>query len=375
MNSSLRSRRQRASWFVPVLSVAAIAAATVLPSAASAGDHPALPDKTPAQLLAAVQTARVTTLSGTIAETARLGLPALPSADKTVSLTWQTLVTGTHTARVWLDGPDKQRIAVLGQLAESDVVHNGRDLWTYASDTQKVGHTQLPARSSATPSKDLRTYTPQGAADALLKAIDPSTVVTVDRTARVAGQPAYTLVLSPRDSRSTVHKVLLAIDAKHDVPLRVQVFGAAAKPAFEIAFSSISFSRPAASVFAFTPPKGATVTTEALGPVTSRPDAPGKGTERGTAKSSPTVVGQGWASVLVVPAAADGGSLLPGLTEGSSEPGSSAASLLSRITTTLPNGDRLLRSALVNALMTSDGRVLVGAVSPAFLEQTAGQHG
>jgi outer membrane lipoprotein-sorting protein len=384
MTTSSRTLRRRAAWSAPVLTAAAIGAATLLPAAASADPHPSLPAKSPAQLLAAVQTADVSTLSGTIVETARLGLPSLPGADSSAALTWQTLVTGTHTARVWLDGADKQRLALLGQLAESDVVHNGRDVWTYASDTQTVGHTLLPAdtatkaKTAQSKAKDLQRYTPQGAATEALKAIDPSTVVTVDRTARVAGQPAYTLVLTPRDTRSTVRKVLIAIDAKHNVPLRVQVFGKAAAPAFETAFTNISYNRPAASVFAFTPPKGAKVTNDVLGLTGAKPEAttPEKSTKAGTTTPSPTVIGTGWTSILVVPAAKDGTSALDSLTGGAaaSKNHDSSGAVLSHLTTTLPNGDHLLQSALINVLLTKDGRALVGAVSPAVLEQAAAGH-
>jgi outer membrane lipoprotein-sorting protein len=382
MTTSHRSLRRTATWSAPLLTAAVVGGVALLPSAASASAHPRLPARSAAQLLAAVQTADVTALSGTIVETARLGLPSLPGQDSSAALTWQTLVTGTHSARIWLDGADKQRLALLGQLAESDVVHNGRDVWTYASDTQKVGPQVLPAekadtRGKAGAGKDLTTYTPQGAAAEALKAIDPSTVVTVDRTARVAGQAAYTLVLTPRDARSTVRRVAIALDAAHNVPLRVQVFGTAAAPAFETAFSDISFRRPAASVFAFTPPKGATVSSDLLPLVSSGTTSDSTHSKSGstdkaetTRATEPSVVGTGWTSVLVLPAAKDGTSSLAGLAGGSSGH-DQTSSILDRLTSTLPDGDKVLRSALVNVLMTKDGRVLVGAVSTEVLQQAA----
>ena len=358
--TSKRSLRRRAAWSVPVLTAAAVAAAALLPSAASASPHPKLPVRTAAQLLTAVQHSSVEHLSGTIVETARLGLPSLPGNAGAASLSWQTLVSGTHTARVWLDGQDRQRLALLGQLSESDVVRNGRDVWTYASDTQAVGHTALGAPSTAAP--EVTRATPAGAAEQALKAIDPSTAVTVDRTARVAGQAAYTLVLTPRDSRSTVRKVLVAIDAAHNLPLRVQVFGAAAAPAFETAFTDVSFAKPAASVFHFSPPKGAKVTTHeaAVTPTGARPGPAGTARGKGLAGPAPTVLGSGWTSVVELPAGTYGA---PGT--------GSASSMLSRLTTGLPNGDRLVQSALVNVLLAKDGRVLFGAVSPAVLQQAA----
>src|SRR3954449_3251082 len=119
-----RTTRRRLAWSVPAVTAAAVIAGSLLPSTASADAHPKLPPRTPARLLAAVQDSTVEHLSGTIVETARLGLPSLPGADDTAALTWQTLVTGTHTARVWSDGKDHQRLALLGQLSESDIVHS-----------------------------------------------------------------------------------------------------------------------------------------------------------------------------------------------------------------------------------------------------------
>lgn len=368
MTTSPRSLRRRAAWAAPVLTAAVVGGVALLPSTASASAHPALPSRTAAQLLADVQSAQVSALSGTVVETARLGLPTLPGADSAATLSLQTLVTGTHTARVWLDGPERQRLALLGQLSESDVVHDGSDLWTYASSSQKVQHTVLPADKAAArpdPSTDVRSVTPEGVAQQALKAVDASTEVTVERTARVAGRPVYTLVLAPRDSRSTVRRVAIAIDAATKVPLRVQVFGAATRPAFETAFTDVSFRRPAASVFTFRAPQGSTVTTKTLAQAghSGTPDSHRPASTAGAAKAGPSTLGKGWTTVAVLPAGS-GASVLTGGT-------GSTGALLGRLTTTLPSGDRLLQSALVNALLTKDGRVLIGAVSPAVLQQAA----
>ena len=102
--------------------------------------------------------------------------------------------------------------------------------------------------------------TPQQAAQQALKAVGPSTRVSVERTVTVAGQPAYQLVLSPRSSGSLIGRVTIAIDATKNVPLRVQVFArGAASPAFQVGYTSISFVKPAAANFSFTAPRGAKV--------------------------------------------------------------------------------------------------------------------
>ncbi|HEY5986455.1 MAG TPA: hypothetical protein VIV12_08775, partial [Streptosporangiaceae bacterium] len=103
--------------------------------------------------------------------------------------------------------------------------------------------------------------TPQQAAKRILAAVGPTTRVSTESNVTIAGQAAYELVIAPRDSRSLIDRVTIAVDGQHpNVPLRVQVFArGAARPAFQVGYTSISFVTPAAANFQFTPPAGATV--------------------------------------------------------------------------------------------------------------------
>lgn len=382
--------RRRLSWGAPVAVAAAVAAGITLTTAASSSAAPSLPKRSAAQLLVDAQTRGATALSGVVHESAALGLPSLPGSDRSAaSLSWQTFLSGSHNAKVWIDGPDRQRAALLGELSEAEVVHNGTNVWTYTSDSNTATHTVLAEGGHAYPAahgqeahgRAMRAEeTPATVAAALLKAVKPSTVVSVDTATKVAGRSAYTLVLRPRDTRSTVHKVTIALDAAKHVPLQVQVFGKSSTPAFSIGFSQVSFARPAASTFRFTVPKGATVSTN---PVASdghqrwhgdhhalKPGKPRTVTSWGKKASSTRphmpfglqragtkVIGSGWTSVVEVPA----GSSLNGLGGG----------LLQEATTALPNGGRLLHTALINAVLLPDGRIFAGAVTPAALEHIA----
>ena len=222
--SILSSRRLR--WAAPAAAlVAAVAVAGGLPGGSAAADeHPTLPARTAGQLLQSLQGVSVTGLSGTVVQTSRLGLPELPGSGGDATLSVQSFASGSRTLRVWADGPTKQRVALLGQLAESDVVRSGADVWTYSSATSAVTHLVLPSEDASAPAATPPASTPQQAAAEVLQAIDPSTLVTVDTTARVAGRPAYQLVLTPRDGRSLVGRVQLALDSATSLPLRVQVF-------------------------------------------------------------------------------------------------------------------------------------------------------
>ena len=163
------------------------------------------------------------------------------------------------------------------------------------------------------------TLTPQQAADKALRAITPTTAVSTDPTATVAGRPAYQLLLEPRDTASLVGSVRIAIDGATHIPTRVQVFAkGASSPAFEVGFTSFDPSTPSASVFGFNPPPGAKVTEHCrptgpadggsgpaaprdagrqgargrhrldLGPRRLRPEPTPRARRRGTARSAPS---------------------------------------------------------------------------------------
>jgi outer membrane lipoprotein-sorting protein len=345
-----QSRRLR--WAVPAV-VAVTVAGAVLATSAAADPTPAgLAPRTATELLADLAAPTTEALSGTVTETANLGLPELPGSAAS-SLGPLTLLSGTHTLRVWADGPTRSRVALQGQLAEYDVVRSGRDVWTWSNEKSEAAHLVLPERTTAPPLPVDVLGTPAQAAAAALAAVDPSTGVSVEDAVTVAGRAARQLVLTPKGSGSLVGSVRIAVDASTNVPLRVQVFAAAdtTTPALEVGFSAISYSTPDAAVFTFTPPAGASVT-ELAAPAATTPGDPGRTAQR------PTVTGTGWTSVVEL-----SGVDLTALTQGRPQ-------LLDQLTTRVAQG-RVLSTALVSVLLSDDGRVLVGAVPPATLEAAA----
>jgi outer membrane lipoprotein-sorting protein len=386
--TSRATRRLR--WLVPAVIAAAIAAASLTTTAAAnASDQPKLAPKTAADLLVAIEQADPAGLSGTIVETAKLGLPDLSGvagaggSGGDSSLTVETLVTGSHTMNVWYAGADHQRFALLGQLSESDVIHNGTDLWTYSSTTRTVTHKTLsghesanakPSIASAAPALD-----PQTAAEQALAAIDPTTTVQVDRTARVAGRAAYQLLLSPKDTRSLIGSVSIAVDAATFVPLRVQIYATGATtPAVQVGFTDISFNVPNMSVFDFVPPAGATVQENATpfdsvsGP---RVYPPGQGPSGSSGPSAApaltaertTLLGKGWTQVAEISLPTPAGTPPAGA---QIRLGGANSQLLDQAATVVPGG-RLITTKLVSILITNDGKIFAGPVNGADLQKVA----
>lgn len=364
----LSARRGTLRLLVPLALVAVVAGGIAFTSASrSESATPTLPPRTAEQLLAEVSQASVPGLSGTVVETARLGLPELPTLGGRGGASLSSLVSGSHTVRVWLKGDGRSRLAITGQLAESDVIHNGQDLWLYSSQDNSVVHYRLSGAGGDRPSPPAtRTpLTPQQLAGQLLAAISPTTQIQVERNLRVAGRDAYQLRLRPKAQESLIDSAVLAVDGQTKVPLRVQILAKGkADPAFEVGFTQVQFRAPADDVFQFTPPPGAKVT-EKQAPS----DEPGHGqppSSSSSSSSSPAVLGSSWTSVLVtrdVNLSAGGSSSDAGLVQ----------ELLSNATPVQGafGRGRLVHTTLLTVLLTDDGRLYAGAVTPAALEAAA----
>jgi outer membrane lipoprotein-sorting protein len=364
-------------WLVPSAAAVVVIGGGAAAGTIAASADPSLPPRSAAQLLVDVQNAKVDGLSGTIVETADLGLPALSGLTGGTGGTDITkLIAGSNTARVWYAGQDKARVALLGALGETDVIRNGSDVWMWQSRDNSATHYTIPADAADKTPTALPSgvpSTPQEAADAALAAIDPTTAVSTTGAASVAGRDAYELVLAPKDTGSLIGQVRLAIDAKQHIPLRVEVYAKGANsPAVRIAFQQVSFTVPDAQQFAFNPPAGAKVTTEKPSDVAKGPAKVGGAPDATAAGADRKVVGTGWTSVLVAKLPTDTAA------KGSDAKGSTAAQVqgligsLPKVSGTWGSG-HLLSGSLFSALITDDGRVLIGAVAPDKLYEAAGK--
>ena len=377
-------------WAVPTVTAAALVGGVAVVGGLSAIAGDGLPARTAAQLLVDVQQARLDGLSGTVVQKSDLGLPDLALAGVSgasggeASSNLTSLISGTHTMRVWFAGPDQARMALLGTMGESDVIRNGKDVWVWASKEKTAKHYVLPAHDAAgkggttpgTPGPTDLPTSPQAAADRALAAITPSTEVTTSGTATVARRSVYELVLKPKEATSLVAEVRVAIDGTQHVPLRVQVFAksatgqVAADPVFEVAFSEVDFARPDAAQFTFNPPPGTTVT-DGTAPTAGKATAdPKTVTPQPSSADKPKVVGQGWGSVLVAKMP------VPDISTGTGTSGSAGATtdrttaqlmkfvgLLPTVSGTWGSG-HLMAGTVFSALLTDDGRIVVGAVTP-----------
>ncbi|MCM1967373.1 sigma-E factor regulatory protein RseB domain-containing protein [Streptomyces sp. G1] len=391
--------RKAARYAVPV-AVFGVVAGTIamVPAFANAGG-PDLPQVTAQQLIEKIAASDVQQLSGSAKISTDLGLPSLPagllggggvtggSADPQEKLS-QLVSGGTQTFRVAADGPDRQKLTFVDGKDEYSLVHNGDDVWGYDSKSKEVFHEKAPSEKGDKGDKSSELpASPQEIAQEVLKAAGTTTDVSVGDTAQVAGRDAYQLVLKPKGTGSTVASVKIAVDAKNGVPLRVQVLSTdGGKPILDAGFTKVDFAKPAADTFAFTPPKDAKVTEGAagehgkdgkdkgLGALESIPGLGGLTGGAEGAQGEPKVLGEGWTSIARIETGAT--NTLKGMDDAAKDknaPKGAAQfldSLGEKVSGKFGEG-RVLKTRVVNALITDDGKVYVGAVTKAELVKAA----
>ncbi|MFF4900125.1 outer membrane lipoprotein carrier protein LolA [Streptomyces sp. NPDC001068] len=392
-------RRRKATRYVVPVAVMGVAAATIglVPALADSGD-PDLPKITAQELINKIANSDVQQLSGTVKISTDLGLPDLgglengllsgaaqggdgSSADPSTKLT--ELASGTHTLRVAADGPEKQKVSLLESGAEYSLIHNGTDVWGYDSKSNEVYHSTDADSDSGKAGRNEAPATPKDFADEVLKSVDDTTSVKVDGTAQVAGRDAYRLVVKPKQSGTTVGAISIAVDAKTGTPLKFTLTPSSGGAAvIDAGYTQVSFARPAASTFDFTPPKGAKVTEDDSLDKAHKANgaekddkgdritrAPGHGTPEELGKNGFDVLGKGWNSIAVIDSG-DKGGLPSGSASGGGDLGGFLGSLGDPVSGKFGKGT-VFSTRLINALMTDDGKVYVGAVDKASLVKAA----
>ncbi|AWS44706.1 outer membrane lipoprotein carrier protein LolA [Streptosporangium sp. 'caverna'] len=376
-------------WAVPIAAVVLVAGAIASgPVIAAVQGDPVLPERTAEQLLAdAAQATRsgLKPMSGTVMQTASFGLPGLPAVLGMGGSSPVALLAGSHELKLWYGGTNQVRLALPGRMSETDLIVNGDQAWLWESEANKATRIKVDAQAAQARAGEAQkalptATTPQQLAQELLKETGSDTVVSVTNTEKVADRAAYQLVLAPKDGSSLVKEVRLALDGETFVPLRVQVYAkSAAEPAFEVGFTSVTFTPPSADNFAFTPPPGAKVVEEnpldALA-AAERAKAEQKGAEG--LREKVRTVGDGWTTVAVLPFSAQ--DLKGQAPKEQGGPGGQDANAIvdallksaKPISGTWGSG-KVIQTKLVSALLTDDGRLLVGAVTPEKLAEAAGQ--
>jgi outer membrane lipoprotein-sorting protein len=179
-------------------------------------------------------------------------------------LTSSPLVTGA-SGRLWVANDGRVRLELQSQKGDTQIVSDGHTVTLYDAATNTVYRYTPPAdaegSSSAEENSGDEHEVPsvakiEEAISHLSKHANVSGATPTD----IAGQPAYTVRVSPKEAGSLLGGADLSWDADNGVPLRAAIYSStSSSPVIELAASNISFEPVESSVFAITPPANAKV--------------------------------------------------------------------------------------------------------------------
>ena len=178
----------------------------------------------------------------------------------------------------------------------------------------------------------------------------------------IAGRPAYTVRVSPKEGGSLLGGAELSWDADNGVPLRAAIYSSSSSsPVIELATTEISYGPVESSVFEFSPPPGAKVEEGSLAPKSGEGGPATK--PAGGEHPKLTTHGHGPATIAVLEGKAK------------QEAGKSAEQLeeLPKVTIdgTSANELRTELGTLLTFERAGVRYVVLGAVSPAAVEEVA----
>jgi outer membrane lipoprotein-sorting protein len=206
------------------------------------------------------------------------------------------------SGRLWVAKDGRVRLELQAEKGDTEIYYDGTTVSMYDAASNTVYRYTVPKHegaqepsggSSSTAGQEVPSVAKIEEAISHVKDHANLSGATPDN---VAGQPAYTVRVSPKEGGSLLSGAELSFDSAHGLPLRAAIYSTASpsSPVIELAATEISYGPVEDSVFAFTPPPGAKI--ENL----SSPSGSSSGTTDGANKPKLTSHGQGLATIGVL---------------------------------------------------------------------------
>jgi outer membrane lipoprotein-sorting protein len=168
------------------------------------------------------------------------------------------------TGRLWMSSAKHElRLEVQGENGDAQVVVRNHSFWAYDPTSQTVYRGVLPAQSASSgtqPSKHHEGVPSVAQIESALNRITRHAQLSGAIPGDIAGRPAYTVRVSPKQSGGLLGAVELGWDAVRGVPLRFEVLARGdSTPVLELTATNVTFGSVSASAFSISPPRGAKV--------------------------------------------------------------------------------------------------------------------
>jgi outer membrane lipoprotein-sorting protein len=189
------------------------------------------------------------------------------------------LLTG-GSGRLWASPDGKLRLELQsdGGTGDSQFVIDGKRFLVYSGDTNTAYRGTLPHGFAGSGSPNEERVPSVARISRELARLTRHLTLSGASPTDVAGRPAYSVRISPKQQGGLLGGLQLAWDAVHGTPLRAAVYArGTSSPVLELAVTDIAFGAVPDSVFANSPPPGTKVTDIAPPgghPANNQPQAP-----------------------------------------------------------------------------------------------------
>jgi outer membrane lipoprotein-sorting protein len=178
-------------------------------------------------------------------------------------LTSNPLVTGA-SGRLWVAKDGRVRLELQSQQGDTQILYDGHTISLYDAATNTLYRYTPPAgedgSSSTMPTGGQQEIPSVSKIEEAIAHLSKHADVSGATPTDVAGQAAYTVRVSPKESGSLLGGVELSFDAAHGLPLRAAIYSTTTSaPVIELAATEISYGPVSSSVFEVNPPASAKV--------------------------------------------------------------------------------------------------------------------
>jgi outer membrane lipoprotein-sorting protein len=247
-------RASTRSLIIVIVAVCALGAGGAAIAAAAAGGGPTPPAK---PLDQAINDALSATPPAGVTADVQFTNNLLPSGGL-LGQTGSALMTGA-SGRLWLTNDGHGRIELQSDAGDVQIVWDSHTISVYDASSNTVYRANLPQQASSS-GTDANTPPALAEIDSFLTNLGVDWALTGAQPTDIAGQPAYSVSVSPKHDGGLLGSLQLAWDASQGTPLRVGVYAQGdSTPVLELAVTNISYGAVASGDVNVAPPAGAKV--------------------------------------------------------------------------------------------------------------------
>ena len=164
--------------------------------------------------------------------------------------------------RLWIQGSGRFRLELQSDAGDAQIVSDGDRVTVYDASSNTVHRATLPeqAEDAAQPRRHASEKLTLARIQRTLDRLAKTWTVSGAEPTSIAGRPAYTVKISPKDDGGLLGAAQVAWDSVRGAPLRAAVYARGrSEPVLELAATDVSYDAVPDSAVVVAPPKGAKV--------------------------------------------------------------------------------------------------------------------